>query len=273
MRKLSGTGWVLLGSSVMGMLGCGPVGSAFFMGQEESAIYQGSVDLTHESVGLILRGGKLWCTATRIGKAFALSAGHCFEGRSDPAPKELFVRFSTEEVPVVRVEVHPKYQDWFGRVRQDLALLFLGSEPAAVPITPILNRAPVAGEDVTLVGYGYTDALLKESMDGTRRSARSWIGKVEDVRLFFPAPKDADHGQTCRGDSGGPAFVHQDGQEVQIGVTSGSLDGASKKTCLIESYSARVDAFVPWIQQMTRDDVALSPAPLPVADPAAAPEM
>ena len=272
LKKLSGSRWVLVLAAGMGMLGCGGEGIDSSFTQEESAIYQGVVDLAHESVGLIIRGNKLWCTATRIGKGFALSAGHCFEGKSDKAPKELFVRFSTEEVAVVRVEVHPKYQDWMGRVRQDLALLFLAREPA-VPITPILSRPPTVGEEVTLVGYGYTDALLKESMDGTRRSARSWIGKVEEVRLFFPAPKDPEHGQNCRGDSGGPAFLHQDGVEVQIGVTSGSLDAASKKTCAIESYSARADAFVPWIQTVTQNDVALYPPPPPAIDPASVPEV
>jgi secreted trypsin-like serine protease len=219
-------------------------------------IYNGSVDRQYNSVGLLVRGDKLWCSATRIGQQTALSAGHCFEGQNQE-PSDLVLRFAADEVKVNRVTVHPWYRDWFGRVTHDVAILHLARKPLDTPITPIATEAPEVDDEVILVGYGYTDANLKESMDGTRRWGTNVVGDVDTYKLFFPEPENDKTSQTCRGDSGGPILSLYKGRTVQIGIVSGSTDGRARKTCRIETYAARVDAYVSWIEDASQGDVKL----------------
>jgi secreted trypsin-like serine protease len=216
--------------------------------ESESSIYQGKATTEHASVGLLMRDGKMWCSATLIGPELALSAGHCFEGKSDK-PAALFLEFNQGAIrtQVTEVVVHPQYSDWFGRVTYDFALLKLASKPGLPPIK-LASTAPVKGEAVLFVGYGYTDSKAKESFDGTKRLGTNIVGKVEDKKLFFPKPQDEQTAQVCRGDSGGPVFATRQGVLELIGVVSGSMEGAASKTCRIESYAARVDVFVDWLQ-------------------------
>jgi len=225
-------------------LGCGTE----LTQNSQSSIYQGTVTNAYESVGLLVRDGKLWCSATLIGPELALSAGHCFEGKSE-TPAALFIEFNggTLRTQVSEVIVHPQYSDWFGRVTNDFALLKLSAKPGLPPMK-LSTTAPTKGEPVLFVGYGYTDSLAKESFDGTKRMGTNQVGTVEAKKLFFPKPKDEFTSQVCRGDSGGPVFATRaEGLEL-IGVVSGSTEGAASKTCRIEAYAARVDTFVEWIQ-------------------------
>lgn len=217
-------------------------------GDSEQKIYQGKITSDYSAVGLLVRNDKLWCTATLIGPELALSAGHCFEGKSEK-PASLFIEFNQGAIrtQVTDVIVHPQYSEWFGRVTQDFALLKLASQPGLTPVK-LATEAPVKGEAVTFVGYGYTDSLAKDSFDGTKRMGTNQVGTVEAKKLFFPKPKDDLTAQVCRGDSGGPVFATRQGELELIGVVSGSTEGAASKTCRIEAYAARVDAFLSWIQ-------------------------
>lgn len=214
----------------------------------ETSIYQGKATTDYSSVGLLIRDGKMWCSATLIGPELALSAGHCFEGKSEK-PAALFLEFNQGSIrtQVTDVIVHPQYSDWFGRVTNDFALLKLASKPGLPPIK-LASTAPVKGEPVLFVGYGYTDSLAKDSFDGTKRMGTNQVGTVEQKKLFFPKPKDESTSQVCRGDSGGPVFATRQGTLELIAVVSGSTEGSASKTCRIEAYAARVDTFVEWIQ-------------------------
>ncbi len=214
----------------------------------QADIYQGRLDTEHEAVGLLVRDGKLWCTATLIEAKIAISAGHCFEGKSQ-LPAELQLHFRSGELVtrVSEVVVHPDYSDWFGRVTHDVAILKL-QDTVDLPPMPLASRAPSKGTSVLFVGYGYTDAKDKASLDGTRRQGSNVLGSLDTWKLYFPKPTDASTAQVCRGDSGGPIFAREDDRLVQIGIVSGSTDGAAQKTCLVSSYAARVDAHLDWIQ-------------------------
>jgi V8-like Glu-specific endopeptidase len=231
------------------LFGCGSVQPT----ASENFIYQGKATTEHPSVGLLIRDGKMWCSATLIGPELALSAGHCFEGKSEK-PEALFLEFNQGAIrtQVTEVVVHPQYSDWFGRVTYDFALLKLASRPGLSPYK-LASTVPVKGEPVLFVGYGYTDSKAKESFDGTKRLGTNTVGKVEDKKLFFPKPQDDNTAQVCRGDSGGPVFANRQGQWELIAVVSGSMEGAASKTCRIESYGARVDVFVDWIQSAANE--------------------
>lgn len=249
----------LLAAVLTATPGCGADDSDTPLGMQQQSIYRGQSDTSHSAVGQIIKQGKLWCTATRVGKLNVLTAGHCFQDNLKPI--DYSVRFATEDIPVVRIQTHPKYRENFrGRVYQDATLLTLAHEPS-VPISPIASTLPAVGTAVTLVGYGYTDMTDRTTI-GTRRFAMTEIGRVEDSCMFFPKPTNPAYGQTCGGDSGGPAFVDIQGTEVQIGVTSGSLDGAARRSCNIESYSARLDQFLPWLLEASAGDLQVYPPTL-----------
>ncbi|MFW7380029.1 MAG: S1 family peptidase [Oligoflexus sp.] len=220
------------------------------------SIYNGSIDTEHDSVGLLVLDGKLWCSASLIGQKTALSAAHCFEKKTHQ-PNDLYLRFNNVDVKVLEVIIHPRYGDWFGRVTHDVAVLKL-ENIINIPIIPLASKAPIPGETAILVGFGYTDAKLKESMDGTKRTGRSIVGKVESNRVFFPEPKDEGMSQTCKGDSGAPIFSFHDEQKTQIAIVSGSMDGKASKTCQIESYGARIDAYIEWIIETAEGDAVIA---------------
>jgi secreted trypsin-like serine protease len=244
MRRKSICGWLSVIVCFQFMQGCGSADSS----QGQLKIYNGTVDTEHDSVGLLIRDGKRWCTATLIAEKTALSAGHCFEGKSSK-PAQLIISFKSGAIQsrVVEVVVHPKYSEWFGRVTNDVAVLKLDSAPR-LPAMKLASKVPQAGEAVLFVGYGYKDATDKDSFDGTRRKGVSTIDKVEQQKIFFPKPQNNNMSQVCKGDSGGPIFAKQGEDTVQIGIVSGSTEGASKKTCNVTAYAARVDAYVSWIQ-------------------------
>ncbi len=241
MKIFSSPTWLLLALSHA--MACGSVDSA----KSQSSIYQGVEDSGNEAVGLLIRDGLKWCSATLVAPNVALSAAHCFNGESS-RPADLRIQFNggSTSAQVTEVISHPDYSDWFGRVSNDVAVLKLDQSLSVKPIA-LATSKPTAGESVLVVGYGYADALDVASFNGTKRKGNNVVGKVEKLKIFLPKPKDESIAQVCKGDSGGPMFGTRNGQLELIGIVSGSNDTISAKTCLIESYGARVDAFQEWL--------------------------
>lgn len=249
--------WLLLGLCVLS--GCGQDTTE----SSRTSIYQGVEDSGHEAVGLLIRNGKKWCSATLVAPKIALSAGHCFEGKSEK-PESLVIQFNGGSLSsrISSVVVHPKYSDWFGRVTNDLAVLYLDDAPSIAPIA-VASSVPTKGESVLLVGYGYKDALDLASFDGTKRTGTNVIGSVEEKKIFFPKPTDLATSQVCKGDSGGPIFATRGDRLELIGIVSGSADPRSSKTCQVEAYGARIDAYQDWLEPLlfSAPDTSILPPP------------
>ncbi|MES2745938.1 MAG: trypsin-like serine protease [Bdellovibrionota bacterium] len=241
MKIFSSPSWLLLALSQT--LACGSVEST----KSQTSIYQGVEDNGNEAVGLLIKDGLKWCSATLVAPGVALSAAHCFDGESS-RPADLRIQFNggSTAAQVTEVISHPRYSDWFGRVSNDVAVLKLDQSLSLKPIA-LAKSAPTSGEPVLVVGYGYADAQDVASFNGTKRKGNNVVGKVEKLKIFLPKPKDESTAQVCKGDSGGPIFATRNGQLELIGVVSGSNDTISAKTCLVESYGARVDAFGEWL--------------------------
>ena len=210
-------------------------------------IYNGQLDSQRDAVGILVLDGQLWCTATLIEEKTLLSAGHCFQGKYRK-PKEIYVNFRSgrEKIAVSEIIVHPQYSEWLGKVDNDVAVLKL---ERASSITPeeLAMDAPEINSEVLFVGYGRTDTPQKSSHNGTRRRGNNLINKIERNKIHFPRPGSSSMSQVCKGDSGGPVFAESDMGLVQVGIVSGSTDKASRKTCNVTAYAARVDFFYDWI--------------------------
>jgi hypothetical protein len=99
-------------------------------------------------------------------------------------------------------------------------------------------------QTITLEGYGRTDELNNDF--GVLRSANNtirWLG----ARLFgYYGP-----GNTCNGDSGGPAFARVGGADRVLGVTS----FGTSTNCQDWSFSETLDDAVPWLVTASARDI------------------
>lgn len=148
------------------------------------------------------------CTATLIHERVALFAAHCSHptrvfigntfdaGIDDDAGAAILI--SPDEYPstsVTRCESHPE--------GLDLAYCVL-DEPVDVPVVPVMSScerdAVKVGQPATLVGFGFGDD--DDPAFGIKRSGETTVRTIGTSFIVG----DEQVG-TCRGDSGGPAFV------------------------------------------------------------------
>jgi secreted trypsin-like serine protease len=119
----------------------------------------------------------------------------------------------------------------------DIAVVITGS---ALPMPPLLmNRTPLTssmqGSSLRLVGFGITSGTDTMGMTaGTKRTTMVTLDSVDPLLIGFG---NAQH-DTCEGDSGGPAFLTMNGQEVIAGVTSFGDQG-----CTQGGFDTRVDVY------------------------------
>ncbi|MCC6747383.1 MAG: trypsin-like serine protease [Deltaproteobacteria bacterium] len=227
----------------------------------EAPIVNGQTYGGHPSVGLLRIGAQSICTATLVGKKTVLTAGHCVVVG---APASAYVlELGGQRYPAASVVRHPEFSQnsKTSPPQKDLTVVLLASAP---PVTPsaISAVAPAVGLELTLVGFGVIaepPAGQQGEGAGTKRMARNKIASVTETEVVFVGSTGAV-GNTCYGDSGGPAFATINGQEVQVGVTSWG-----KAPCGTEAHDARVDRYVDWISQTAGGDVVTGGA-APVAD-------
>jgi len=246
MRHLP-TNWAAV--CLCALLGCGVEQADPELGQRQAAITDGVVHSGHPSVGLMLANGATvcgtqmhgsLCTVTLVGKRTLLTAAHCI----DPADTYIVCFGAGTTYKPVKMVAHPGWD--LSTKLNDIAVVVLDKDP---PVTPsIVTWDPMAkGQQVTLVGYGTTGETLTDA--GTKRIAVNTISEVEALRFSYLGSGGAV-GNTCYGDSGGPAFATIGGKEAQVGVTS-----AGVKPCGTKGYSTRLDSFKSWLEQNTGGDL------------------
>jgi hypothetical protein len=221
----------------------------------QSAIVNGQVYNGHPSVGRLQIGMGGLCTATLVGKKTVLTAAHCIK----PGSSHTF-HVGGQSYTAAQTIRHPQYNGY--SLTNDIALVLLQSAP---PITPsaIATSNPNVGLQVTLVGYGVTSENGTDS--GIKRIAKNTIAQMSATKVVFLG-SGGDTGNTCYGDSGGPAFSTLNGSEVVVGVTSGG-----SPPCGSDGVDTRVDAFQSWLVQSSGGDIQQGsttppPPPPPPAD-------
>jgi V8-like Glu-specific endopeptidase len=186
--------------------------------------------------------GGVWygsvCTGTIISPRVALTAAHCIDAAEEGGVAVPHVVFGwdahapTEAIAVVGMRRHRLYATYRD---DDIALLQLATPastaPIPVPELPLEGRAQ-AGQDVRFVGYGITEANTSDGI-GIKRQVTVPLESITYKHIIA----GEDGKTTCSGDSGGPAFLTLDGQEVVAGVTSWG------RTCTGNSFEVRTDIY------------------------------
>jgi hypothetical protein len=198
------------------------------------------------------------CTGTALARDLVLTAGHCV------APPAIYRVLLPDNKPpglaIRSITVHPRYNptDYAsGRVTADVALIKLQQPlPAEIAPAALAEIKPVApGDRFIVAGYGAT-AYGSEAGNGTPRAAALVAtGKPGNlqIRLYDPATRDQRAGLgACTGDSGGPAFVANQGVFAVIGVVSWSTGAAATAGCGGLTGVTPLALFRGWIEDQAR---------------------
>lgn len=142
----------------------------------------------------------------------------------------------------------------------DIALLFLKKPILDIPHADL----PVPGEPSTveegtavhIVGWGLQENVdVSQAVPGVnsavKHQARSLIGAVGPTE--FQVGGEPPLPGKCKGDSGGPTYLEQDGTDPStwpvIGITSHTWDD---RLCTVGGVDTRVDAYLAWIDDEMR---------------------
>lgn len=197
------------------------------------------------------------CTGSLIAPTWVLTASHCITDSADFEIAYVYVAFlnnsneysRTNTFEAIEWYANPKYSSRSGL--NDIALIELDERDAQEgPFMPIVPEGPKLrdkGELMRIVGFGATDdndnsAILR------KRFVDVPLEDYDDD-LLFTLDTETDK-NACHGDSGGPVMhLYEDGTYAIAGIVD-----YGTQTCMSGGlYSARVDAFMDFIDGYTTD--------------------
>jgi MYXO-CTERM domain-containing protein len=237
--------------SVVTLSACGSLELAEQWGQRESTIVQGTNDSAHPSAAFItyVKGNSGYmCTGTLIGTKTVITAGHCFDATATYA-----VELGGKSYEVAKALAHPQYSTtgeilvgdttYQGVALNDVSILVLKEEVQDVTPMKIATQQPALGSSITIVGFGLTAASQTNS-GGTKRVAQTKISQVTAEYFLYGLATDPSGGNTCYGDSGGPTYILENGQERLLGVHS-----MGDTECKEYGYDMMARRYASWLAQ------------------------
>lgn len=172
-----------------------------------------------------------FCTGTLVAPDVVMTAAHCIvDGEGNERPFTYLVTFGNKVGPdaptlnVITKVVHPEYEESVAtnpapsKPAHDIGLLKLESDaPEGFKPVEIFQGDIKANDKIKLAGFGVT--LMRAINDtGILRKVDVSIMTVSDNLNRITT--NAFGRGVCAGDSGGPAFVEENGEWFVTGVTS-----------------------------------------------------
>jgi len=179
------------------------------------------------------------CGGTILDSYHVLSAAHCFDNRN---PKIYFIRvgsdywrYKGQGSVLSTITVHPKYNktnfDYDVAVVKLARPIKLDNKVTKATSIVKVNTVTKADTVITLIGWGYTDALHTKPIPGAIRSVDIAVTDREECesdysdfekeitpRMICGMTTDGEAKDSCQGDSGGP--VINKATKQQIGLIS-----------------------------------------------------
>ena len=210
------------------------------------AVTAGTADDGDDAVVALLMDGFAYCTGTAIAPRVVVTAAHCIH---EVTPISVLFGSSVETggvtIRAVGTRIHPSFDN--ASLAHDVGLLLLDAPAPATP--PPLLTAPLQssfiGSHVRVVGFGQTldpHPTLPRKRQGTALIASY---QADDFKLR------PDPSLTCRGDSGGPAFLSLDGVEFLAGVSSSGDEGCESSATEMRIDAVAADFLEPYITATT----------------------
>ncbi len=244
---------VIMVSAIVALL-CAPSVQAITYGQPDEG--------RHPNVGTLLielaEGTFPNCSGTLIAPDVFLTAAHCDVGTST-------VQITFDEIYSASATLHsgtfipdPEFSQ-----RQndphDIAVVLLdepisGIDPARLPSAGQLSKLK-KGRQFTAVGYGAAEAVNQPGgpvnpVTDVRQFAVGSLNAVNPAWLHLSQNPHTGDAGTCYGDSGGPNFLWEKGQETNIiagiTITGDSLCKATNVIYRLDTASAR-DFLAPYV--------------------------
>jgi len=156
---------------------------------------------------LHLESGWLVGSGILIRPNVVLTAGHCIKD------DDIFsITIGDEEIMVKNTVLHPRYSKTFGRIQDDIGLIFLecdsNYEPATIGCVEWVERY----QDITTVGYSF--GYKKYSKYNVFRYFGTVVEEPNYMK-FIPRPASV-----WPGDSGGGVFARFEGKKYVVGIIS-----------------------------------------------------
>lgn len=211
---------------------------------------------------------RFFCGGTVVAERWIMTAAHCMFDPFGTATQADSIRVvagindlqdeNAVETLVTNIFIHPQYDSNGSTLQNDIALLELGTALSA-PATVLFDGDPETYNDTMafIAGWGATTTDSSSSSQYPTLLQDASVPLVPLAQCNLPESYQGTIASTqvcagfrqggidsCVGDSGGPLYIVENGQQVQVGITSfGNGCGLAN----FYGVYTNVSAFRPWM--------------------------